>query len=161
MALMNHRTVSSEEQTCILCHERSKEGNELYYLAFIDKSIACGAFYGKNNSCNLSLNTCFHALHFDCFVGFNKKDLNFQCPLCHAQRNCILPAFEKYNSNAMKVCRDIMVAFLISAHKIWDVDSLFMIIFKHLVQSKGLNSVLSASRFQDNRNLWQKNDSFL
>ena len=146
---MNHKSVSSEEQTCILCHEKSKEGNELYYLTSIDKNIPCGAFYGKNNYCHLSLSTCFHALHFDCYIDLDKLGAKFQCPLCNAQRNCILPAFvERYNKKTLKICHNIMNASLVSTHKIWDVDSLFMIIFKHLIQSKGLNSVLSVTRYQ-------------
>lgn len=54
-----------------------------------------------------------------------------------------------------------MTACLVFIHKIYNVDNLFMIIFKHLVQSKGLNSILSVSRYAEKKNSWQKNDDFL
>lgn len=90
---LNEGKAEEEEEVCILCHEKSKLNNKLVYLASINKNnTICGAVHGKNNVTNTFINTCFHAIHVNCFIQMDKKnDLSFNCPYCQAFTNFIIP----------------------------------------------------------------------
>ena len=54
-----------------------------------------------------------------------------------------------------------MVASMVTLYKVFDVENPFMLIFKHVVESKGLNSLVSFVKYETEKKKWQKVDSFL
>lgn len=54
-----------------------------------------------------------------------------------------------------------MISSMIFHYDVYDVENYFNIIFKHLVESKGLNSLLSFTRYETDKNFWRRNDDFL
>ena len=50
---------------------------------------------------------------------------------------------------------------MIINYDICDVESHFILYFKHLVESKGLNSLLSKALFEQKKKIWEKNDEFI
>ena len=54
-----------------------------------------------------------------------------------------------------------MMSSLIKVYDVYDIESLFLLILKHLILSKGLNQLISLSRYQQERNIWRRNDDYL
>jgi hypothetical protein len=50
---------------------------------------------------------------------------------------------------------------MITNYDICDVESNLILYFKHLVESKGLNSLLSKTLFEQKKKIWEKNDEFI
>ena len=54
-----------------------------------------------------------------------------------------------------------MIASMVTLYKVFDVESHFLLIFKHLVESKGLNSLVSFARYDLEKRMWNRVDNFL
>ena len=64
--------------------------------------------------------------------------------------NCVLPiSYRKDNKKTNRICENIMVASMVTLYKIFDVESPFMLLFKHIVESKGLNSLVSFVKYEN------------
>ena len=88
--------------------------------------------------------------------------MEYTCPLCSKKANCVLPIkYNKGNKKINRVCENIIVASMVTLHKVFDVENPFMLIFKHVVESKGLNSLVSFVRYEADKRKWKKVDSFL
>ena len=60
-----------------------------------------------------------------------------------------------------RICYNIIVSSMIKNYGIYDIESLYILIFKHLIYSKGLNLLLSYSRYEQEKNQWRRNDDYL
>ena len=54
-----------------------------------------------------------------------------------------------------------MIANMVTNYQIYDVESDFILLFKHLVESKGLNSLLQYTRYEQKKKVWMRIDEFL
>ena len=125
------------------------------------KTIAC-VIHPKENKANTLFDTCFHTIHLQCFTKMLDKTMEYTCPLCSRKANCILPIkYQKENKKINKICENIMVASMVTLYKVFDVENPFILIFKHVVESKGLNSLVSFVRYDMEKKKWHKVDSFL
>ena len=122
-----------------------------------------GAIHGRDNIPNTYISTCFHAVHINCYISYRKNtDMTFNCPLCQVPSNCILPTnYSKDNVKLNRICKNVMIANMVTAYQIFDVESDFILLFKHLVESKGLNSLLQSTRYELKKKIWIKSDDFL
>ena len=59
------------------------------------------------------------------------------------------------------MCSNIMIATMVSIYKILDIENNFILLFKHLIESKGLNSVVSITRYEQEKILRNKVDDYL
>jgi hypothetical protein len=156
--------ISEEEELCILCHEKQKPNNQLVYICNINKNMTVGtAIFGEGDLARTYISSCYHAMHVNCFTSYKKEaNFNFNCPLCQKVSNCILPLSIHKNAERLnKICENAKIASIVAMTSSYNVESSFLIIFKHLVESKGLNSVIEKSRYKENKKAWGKNDTYL
>ena len=109
------------------------------------------------------MSTCFHPVHLNCYANLD-KDNKFccNCPLCQFKTNCIIPAVPGDDDKVLlKICRNTTYFALMATYKIYYCESLFSLVFKHLVESKGLNSLMSHSLYQNKRKAWARNDAHM
>lgn len=60
------------------------------------------------------------------------------------------------------MCEQSIKATLFSIFKVFDFENLFMLIFKHLIESKGWNNILTNSRKDEHeKKMRDKNDDYL
>lgn len=151
--------IDDDEDVCILCHERSKKDNELVYLADINKnSTLCGAFYGDENKTQAFINICFHTVHINCFIKMDERE----CPLCSKRINCVFPVnFVKTNKKLNRICSNIIISVMVSTFKVYDIENHFILILRHLIESYGLNSLVTLSKYEIQRKIKAKTDAFL
>lgn len=135
----------------------------MYLSTLLKNNTISGAIHGKNNISNTYISTCFHPVHINCYINFRKNsDSSFNCPLCQALCNCVLPAvYNRENSKLNRICKNIMIANMVNNYQIYDVESDFILLFKHLVESKGLNSLLQYTRYEQKKKVWMRIDEFL
>lgn len=50
---------------------------------------------------------------------------------------------------------------MVSTFKVYDIENHFILIFRHLVESYGLNSLVSLSKYEIQRKIKAKTDTFL
>ena len=101
---------------------------------------------------------CLHGIHIQCYikvVGENNLH-SYICPLCSTPLNCILPLqFDTENSEAYEIsCSSITISLGMNSGAL-NSDSLLMLIFKHLVNSKGLNRLLMPAKYKNQRRVWR------
>lgn len=157
-------TTSEEDLICILCHEKEKQNNSIFYPSFLNKNFTIsGALFGANNVTKTNFRICFHPMHLNCYINLSKNsDFTFDCPLCHMKCNCIVPAVESKDDKASeRICRNIMICVMASQNKIYDPESQFSLIFKHLVESCGLGSLFDHNTYLKKRIAWEKNNSHM
>lgn len=157
------KNTSEEDLICILCHEKEKYNNSIFYPSFVNKNFTtCGALYEANNVTKTYFSSCFHPLHLNCYIDLAKDSLSFDCPLCHAQCNCIVPAVEGKNDRALeRICRNTVICAMVRQYGIYDPESQFSLIFKHLVESCGLGSLLDRNMYLKRCKTWAKNNSHM
>lgn len=44
----------------------------------------------SENDLGFIYDTCFHTVHYSCFMETYKNNIKFNCPLCKAQSNILL-----------------------------------------------------------------------
>ena len=92
----------------------------------------------------------------------DKHVVAFNCPLCHRKGNCIFPVnFDPNDKKLNKICSNVINASLMIQYKIYDNDSNFILLFKHLLESKGLNSLISFTRYEQEKVQRGKVDDFI
>ena len=149
-----------EEDLCILCHEKERENNNFVYLSSVMKNTICSSVYGEDNRSGTLLNTCFHCVHINCYAKM-EGGLQTTCPLCSKGVNCIFPAkFDPKSTKLNRMCSNIIIATMVSAYRILDTESNFILLFKHLLESKGLNSLVSITRYGQQKLFREKVDSY-
>ena len=91
----------------------------------------------------------------------DKHVVAFNCPLCQKKGNCIFPVnFDPNDKKLNKICSNVINASLMIQYKIYDNDSNFILLFKHLLESKGLNSLISFARYEQEKAQRGKVDDF-
>jgi len=124
---------------------------------------AATAIFGEGDISRTYISSCYHAMHVNCFISYKKQaNFNFNCPLCQKVNNCILPMSIHKNAERLnKVCESAKIGSVVAMTNNYNVESSFLLIFKHLVESKGLNAVIEKTRYKENKKIWRKNDDFL
>lgn len=141
-----------DQDECLVCHEKKKKDNPLVYLAACKKSTPfSSAKHGGENKANISLTTCFHTMHTNCFAKFDKdNDLNFDCPLCTKKVNCILPrCIDEQDRNVKKMVFNGIIACMVTQYKNYETDDLFILMMKHLVEAKGLKALTLSFSYEN------------
>lgn len=133
---------SEQGEICFICHEAAKTNKTLVYLAHIykDESV-CGAIYGDQSKSNTAIATCSHTVHAHCYIEMDKENVKFNCPECHKTGHCILPASLE-DKNLNRICEKVMNVSMMIVHNVYNQEENFMLLFKHLLQSKGLSSMI-------------------
>lgn len=79
----------------------------------------------------------------------NKSVVEFTCPLCSKKGNCIFPlSYDQKEGRLNRICTNVLNASMMILYKIYDNESNFILLFKHLLESKGLNSMISFNRYE-------------
>ena len=159
----NQGEENEEEDLCLLCHEAAKKNNQLVYLAHINKDkTICGAIYADQNKANTLITTCFHTIHVNCYIEMNKSVVEFNCPLCTKKGNCIFPVKYSYEEKRLnRICSNVINASMMILYKVYDNESNFILLFKHLLESKGLNSMISFTRYESEKFQRGKVDDYI
>ena len=75
--------------------------------------------------------------------------LQFNCPLCSKSVNCIFPVkFDAKLAKLNRMCSNIIIAVMVSQYRILDIENNFILLYKHLIEAKGLNSLVSVTRYE-------------
>lgn len=81
--------------------------------------------------------------------------------LCQKQCNTLVPrSYEPGNTKVLKICQNILTANFVYNYDCLEVESLFMIFFKYLIESKSLNIFSYGTRFGNQSYLRDKIDAF-
>lgn len=91
---------------------------------------------------------CQHLVHVNCFISFEKSGyLEFNCPLCSKKSNCFFPVeFDPSDVRTNRIFFNVIVATQAVIYKYYETDNYFLPIFKHVVESRGLQSLISFSQ---------------
>lgn len=137
-----------DESLCMTCHEAAKPNNELVFLGKINKDHTLSScVYGENNRAAVSIQTCFHTVHTDCFQKMDRRNNVFTCPLCSKQQNCIIPTkFSTKKNKTFRICSNFMIASLVTTYNTLDLESPFLLFFKSLVESYSMGSLVGMNR---------------
>ena len=54
-----------------------------------------------------------------------------------------------------------MIASMVTNYKVFDVESHFLLIVRHLVEYMGFSSLLSFQKYEQDRKMWKKINRFL
>ena len=143
--------IDENEDICLMCHEKEKPENELVFMAQLNKNkTLSSSFYGKDDKSSLLFKSCLHTIHLNCYVKMmqSKSLSNFNCPLCSKQMNCILPrGFHPERSRTFEICSSSITICFGIHYQIFNDESLFMLLFKHLIESKGLHSLINLNHY--------------
>ena len=109
-----------------------------------DKLPTC-SLYGEDDKARVSIRGCKSTVHVNCYLKRMNESNNFRtyCSLCSTDHDCILPTqFDPDDSFIVELSSNSITLNLGTRHQVLNSDSLLMLIFKHLVNSKGLNNLL-------------------
>ena len=153
-------SVDDNEELCLFCHDKPKANNPLIHMASVskDKTITC-SFYGEDDKSRVSIHSCMHSIHLHCYLKMMSENNlpNYNCPLCSTPLNCILPThFNPDDLHPYEIsCSSITISLGMNC-RVFNSDSLVTLIFKHLVNSKGLNNLLRLERYESERFVWRR-----
>lgn len=152
----------SEQETCLLCHETTKKDKEMVYLAKLvkDETLA-NSFHGQEDKAGISIETCRHPVHSRCFMGIDKNsNMEFSCPLCSKKSNIFLP-INISNPVTLKQCENIINALHVVKFKSLDFTSIFPLLYRHLIESYGLGSLINLVDFAKEKTRKRANDELI
>ena len=136
---------------CAICQETAKANNQLVYLAHIHKGkTICAAIYGDQCKSSTLITTCAHPVHANCYIEMDKKDTLLECPVCEKKSHCILPTTLE-NEGFSRMCENVVNVSMMIVHDAYNPEDNFMFLFKHLLGSKGLNSMIISSQYEMRR----------
>ena len=135
----------------------------MVYLAEVNRGRTLAAsIHGENDIANTLFSTCFHTMHLKCYFGLEGDPTNLNCPLCGKFSNCIVPAFfENKMKKLNRICYNVMISSMIKNYKLYDIESYFMLAARHLVESMGLNSLLSFMKYKEEKSFRRKVNDFV
>ena len=153
-------SVDDNEDLCLTCHEREKPNNQLVYFSSVMKDkFFTSSYYGNQDQSKTLFSSCMHTIHTKCFIKFikqNRYQYASRCPLCSAPVNCVLPYRYDKNSEANSICENSIIISLGVFSNNFMSEGFFMMLFKHLVESKGLNSLIFPQKYMKEKFLWRK-----
>ena len=143
---------------CFICYEAAKVSNHLVYLANIykDKS-ACGIIYGDQSKSNTLITTCLHTVHANCYIEMEKEGVQLRCPECKKRGHCILPTTLE-DEDLNRICENVVNVSMLIVHNVYNHEENFMLLFKYLVESKGLSSMITSAESELRRLKREKTD---
>lgn len=84
------------------------------------------------------------------------------CPLCSKPINVFLPQdydLSEYRMN--NTCRNIIINKFFRDYKVFDFDNIFIVLFKHLIESKSFYSLLNIERYERSKKARSKTDFYV
>ena len=95
----------------------------------------------EGDASQIFFSTCFHCVHINCYPKLDKSGSHFNCLLCLQQNNILIPRnFDESSKRLLQLCNNIIIANFVRDNNCIEVDSLFILLFKHLVSSKSLRN---------------------
>ena len=143
---------SEEGDFCIICREKSKKNNQLVYLAKAVSNYTLSSCLYESNKMKTHVESCFHAIHVECYLKREKKlsmTRSQSCTLCGKTANCILP--EKFNpkeKKILRICMNSIISVFFAQFETYDIENFFILMLKHLVESKTFLSLTNTHKFQ-------------
>ena len=130
------------EENCLLCHEVGRKNNQLLRMGSVSKGqCLASTFYGSNDKARIFFTVCPHLIHLECYMKTISNSSQYKCPLCPTSLNCILPLhFDPSDTHTNEICVSSIVISLHLHSETLNSDSFFLMLFKHLLASKGLNN---------------------
>ena len=58
-------------------------------------------------------------------------------------------------------CRNIIINKFFTKYKVFDFDDIFLVLFKHLVESKSFNPLINIDRYEKYKKTREKTDFFI
>ena len=130
------------EDNCLLCHEVGRKNNQLVRMGIVSKGqCLASTFYGGNDKSKILFAACPHLIHLGCYMKAISSSNNYRCPLCHITQNCIFPIhYDPLDTYTNEICSSSIIISLHLHSQALNSDSFFLMLFKHLLTSKGLNN---------------------
>ena len=68
--------------------------------------------------------------------------------------------FDPKLSKLNRMCSNIIIAVMVSQYKILDIENNFILLYNHIIEAKGLNSLVSVTRYEQEKFLRGKVDTY-
>ena len=143
-----------EAQECLMCRSKFNQDTNMAYLSKLAMNETFTMLYqGQNDKSGVLLESCNHVIHPECFLTLKQNSqLQYKCPLCSTVCNMVLPCRITKNQLLLRQCENILNSLFVQKYKSLEFESILPLLFRHLIESMGLDSLTRPDQFEKSQN---------